>query len=167
MSHQRQKECVGKTTPIHSPQDAYNFLWSSFMFSHCFMQILHTALQTGASNTTLSIVGAVQKGKEGKHFLEISNSPPMKHFKFKSNQPAGCENLYSWPQASYKVCFTRAGWCEGTEDQWDFYLDNKQSKIYREAEYYFLDHKLSQEKMCLGHKTPSSHLKQKQQASRP
>lgn len=59
------------------------------------MQTLHTALQIGASNTTLSIVGAVQKGKEGKHFLEISNSPPMKHLKFKSNQPAGCENLYS------------------------------------------------------------------------
>lgn len=162
----KKKECVGKkTTPTHSPQYPYNFLWSLLMFSYSFMQILHTALQKSASNAMLSIMVAVQKWKETKHCLEISNSPPTKHFKVKSNQPAGCENLYSWLQASYKVCFTKAGWCEGPEDQQDFCLDNKQSKIYREAEY-FLDHKLSREKMCLGHTNPSSHLKEKQQASR-
>lgn len=38
-----------------------------------------------------------------------------------------------------------------TEEQWGFEIDNKQSKIYKEVEYKFLDHKLSQEKMCLGH----------------
>lgn len=41
-----------------------------------------------ASNTRLRIVGAIQKGKETKHCLEINNSPPTKHFKVKSSQPA-------------------------------------------------------------------------------
>lgn len=33
-------------------------------------------------------MGAIQKGKETKHCLEINNSPPTKHFKVKSSQPA-------------------------------------------------------------------------------
>lgn len=34
------------------------------------------------------MLGAKQKGKETKHCLEINNSPPTKHFKVKSSQPA-------------------------------------------------------------------------------
>lgn len=148
----RKKTCIEKTTRTHSPQDAYNFLWSLLLFSYSFIQILLMAL-ISTSIATLSIVGAVQKGKETKHYLEISNSPPTKHFKVKSNQPAGCENLYSWLLASYKVCFIRPGWSEGTEDQQNFYLDNKQSKIYREAECYFLDHSYRRKRRALGTET--------------
>lgn len=101
------------------------------------MQILHTASKK-----------AVQKGKDTKHCLEISNSSPTKHLKVKSKQPAGWKNLYPWLWARYKVCFTRAGWCEGPQDQQDFYLDNKQNKIYGEAECCYLDDKLYHRKRC-------------------
>lgn len=59
------------------------------------MRIVHTALQINASAATLSIVGAVQKEKETRQCLEISNFPPTRYLKVKSNQPAGCKHLYS------------------------------------------------------------------------
>lgn len=80
--------CRGGEDPYTQPTKCIPFsliLITVFLLLHA-----NTAWSppNSASNTRLWIVGAVQKGKETKHCLEINNSPPTKHFKVKSSQPA-------------------------------------------------------------------------------
>lgn len=83
----KKKECVGEEkTPTHSPPIQFSLI----LITVSLLLYANTAWSptNSASNTRLRIVGAVQKGKETKHCLEINNSPPTKPFKVKRSQPA-------------------------------------------------------------------------------